>query len=329
MAYTRYTENSSLGWAGGSYATPVAAAIYPTKDISFNPEKSVVINRGESVGRYYPGHPRAGGLYSELSFTEYLSGQPANDIPWQGGSLLRACGFYETSTGTTPDVVWSYTLGNPHLATTAPTTSTMAAVDPVDITINRDSLQYIALNMVGRVVLNFTAGELPTAKFNMRGQKATSNYTETASALSLTEGDAPVACAAATLTVTVNTGSPYTAVARSLEIDTGSTIDSREDLNGAGGFSQPIITRYAPTATLVVEGDLLASFDPDDVWRDGSKVTLGWAHNTGGGTGNVITGAFVGAVSEMPVQSDLNGKLIYTIKLAQYSGMAMPSLTWS
>ena len=322
-SYTRYMERKSLGWAAGTYATPVAAANHPVFDLSIQPQVTKSIARGESIGAYYPSHSRIGGSWSELKFKCYLYGQTGN-VPSEIGALLRACGFYESGT-----TVWTYTLGNPHLATTLPTTLTAACADPIDLTWNADNLQYIALNCVGRAVIHFEAGEIPYVEFDMRGQVATSYYTETAPALSLTMGQDPIPCGAATLTVTTNTGSPYSPVAQSLVIDTGAVIDSREDLNGAGGFSQPIITKYAPSCVLAVEADLLASFDPAAIWRAGSKQTVGWVHNTGGGTGQVITGAFIGAVGEDPAHSEVNGKLVYTNKMMQYTGAALPSLAWS
>jgi hypothetical protein len=323
MAYTRYVVNQSLGWAAGTYGTPVAAANHPVFDLSTNPMVSKTIAHGEMIGAYFPSPSRKGGSWSEIKFKSLLYGQ-TGDVPSEIGALLRACGFYESGT-----TLFTYTLGNPHLAGTLPTTLTMACADPIDLTWNLDSLQYIALNCVGRAVIHFEAGEIPYVEFDFRGQVATSYYTETAAALSLTMGATPVASGAATLTVTTNTGAAYSPVVRSLVIDTGATIDSREDLNGAGGFSQPIITRFSPTATLALEADLLASYDMSAVWRNYSKQTIAWVHNPGAATGQVITGSFEGEVSEDPSHSEVNGKLMVTGKLMQYAGETLPSMVWS
>jgi hypothetical protein len=80
---------------------------------------------------------------------------------------------------------------------------------------------------------------------------------------------------------------------------------------------------------MVVESDLLATINPFTDVVAGNKWTVGWVHNTGGGTGNVITGNFIGAISGAPEPGYINGSLYYTIKLAQYKGAALPYLAWS
>lgn len=332
--YQRFEFNESVGWAAGTVATPVAAAIYDTRKISVNHERVNMVDTDARVGQYYPGQPIPAGRWSELDFETFLRGQHTQDVPTPEGALFRAAGWQETASGTTPAIVYKYTLGNPHLAATTLPGASDPCLDPIDFTVNHDSLQYILDGCVGTGVINFTAGQLPYVAWKFRGNCAseatssTTGYTETASALSYTQGDMAVPVQNEGPTLLVNTTTTTLTGVKSIELDSGNIFNDRDIMGGTFGFGQRIITGFKPTLTMVVESDLLATLNPHTDIVAGNKWTIGWTHNSGGGTGNVITGSFIGALSNVE-PNYINGQLHYTCTLAQYKGAAMPYLAWS
>ena len=157
--YQRFEFKESVGWAGGTVATPVAAAIYDARKISLKHEIVEMIDSDARVGGDFPGQPLPAGRYSEIDFECFLRGQHTADVPAPEGALLRACGFQETASGTTPNIVYKYTLGNPHVVATTLPGATDPALDPIDLTVNHDSLQYI---LDGCIAVSYTHLTLPT-----------------------------------------------------------------------------------------------------------------------------------------------------------------------
>jgi hypothetical protein len=337
MPYQRYEFNEAVAWAAGTVATPVAAAVYDARKISLNHEVVNMVESDARIGQYFPGQPLPAGRHSVLDFEAFIRGQHTADVPAPEGALLRACGFQETASGTTPSVVYKYTLGNPHVATSTLPGATDPCLDPIDLVVNHDSLSYTLDNCVGNVVLNFTAGQLPTYAFKFRGNCAseasgsTAGYAEAVMSVTGTyvQGDMPTPVQNSGPTLLVNTSTKTLTGVKSIEFDAGNVINPRERMGGTFGYGQAIVTGYKPTLTMVIESDLLATIDPFTDCVAGNKWTVGWVHNSGGGLGNVITGSFIGAISGPPDPGYVNGQLYYTIKLAQYKGAALPYFAWS
>lgn len=327
MPYTRLTRKTAVSWIAGSVGTPIAIASYRVADVSLNTEGNMTLANNNYVGAFQPGPNRPGGRWGTLSFTSELRGSDTADTPPPEGALLRACGFRETNSGTTPSIVYTYTLADPHLTTGDP----VGYLDQINFTVNEDRLDRDFTDAVGNVIFNFTAAQIPTMGFAFRMNAPVSAAAEGA-ADAYTVGSPPVPVQAEACTLTPS-GSSAVAnlVISSLIYDVGNFIDPRDDINGTYGYSDPIITGRNPAITLVVEAPLIATIDFEVLFRAQTDIDVAFTHNVGGGIREEVAVAFTGQISDQPVLSEMNGKFVYTIPMQQSiaTGATPLTLTWA
>jgi len=103
----------------------------------------------------------------------------------------------------------------------------------------------------------------------------------------------------------------------SIVYSVGNIIDDRRDANGEQGYSPPIITGRKPTITMVVEVPQLYDMNFEYEFINNSTLDITWVHEAGYGDRHEATMKFSGVINSMPVVSEQNGKLIYTLTMDQ------------
>lgn len=110
---------------------------------------------------------------------------------------------------------------------------------------------------------------------------------------------------------------PSGLVVPSLVCDLGNILDPRGDINGAHGFSQPIITGRAPVYTMVVEVPSLHQMNFERSYIEGETLDISWKHEVGLGDQHALDCKLTGVINSMPVLSEQDGKNIYTVTMDQ------------
>jgi hypothetical protein len=332
MSYLRLERRSQAIWQGGSASALTAAAAYRVSDIDFDPEEVAMTAGGAYIGQPYDDLPTLGRRSVKLGFKSFIRGHDVADIPPPEASLLRGCAFAETQNGNTPNVIWRYTHGDPHYSTGSPA----GALIPVAaITFNYDNKQYIGRNLVGAVELAFEAGKKPYYKWDFKGQIAalagtiaTTGFSETAQSVALTAGSPAVTVASEGLTITPAAGSPYTPKFTKVSYKTGK-VEDNDDGNAVGGAGIPWIADQQSELNIVINDDLLASYDPVQQFLDQRAQTIAWVHNTGGGVRQVLTCTMIGTISKMPKSTKVAGALFWDLTLQQTPGSTRFKAWWS
>jgi hypothetical protein len=204
-------------------------------------------------------------------------------------------------------------------------------LDPIDIDVNIDRLLHAATSCVGNVVLAFNAGQLATMGFSWRG--VISGVGTEADGTAFTVGSTPVPCKSYGLSVTVaGVTAPKTGlIVPSLVFDCGNILDPRDDINGAEGYSPPIITGRNPIISMVTEAPAIATIDWEDVYQDHTSLDFAFSHNDGGGIRQELNVSFTAFLSAFPVLGEMNGKMVYTLQLqpSVTTGATPLTLSWS
>lgn len=110
-------------------------------------------------------------------------------------------------------------------------------------------------------------------------------------------------------------------------IDLGNVTDSRDDINGAFGFSQPLLTSRNPTADCQIECTLLSDFNPYNKHIINSSFDIICHINNGAGDNDEITIFQTVKSSAYPSKSDVNGKMVYDLQFMQDVGSGVYPLT--
>jgi hypothetical protein len=307
---------SSLAWTPGEYGNPTAIKSFRVADLNLGAEQAIPIDNNNYMGEYQPGPARDGGRWIDLSFTAELRGSNVADVPPPEMSLLRACAFEEDSSGSTPAIVYSYELKDPHLATDTPA----GDLEAIDLVHNVDRLVRTAKSCVGNVVLNFTAGQMPTLAFTMRGNLASAADGGTEADIdAYATYSLPVPVETSALTITPLAGEAYTPVIKSLIYDCGNIIDPRVDMNGEQGFSAPMITGRKPSIVAIVETDLIANVNWEQLYTAQTPLAFSLTHNAGGGIREEVVITFSGLLNAFPQITDVNGMACYILTMDQWA----------
>lgn len=163
---TRLRRNTTLAWPAGTVGAPVAEGSYAVQNFQDNVLDAVRLTDVRLVGEFSPGPTRPGGNFAIMSFESEFRGSDTADVPPPEGALLRACGFAETVNGTTPNIGYKYTLGDPHLTTGDPSGDLL----PIALNAYPDGEKYQALNCVGNAIFSFVAGQNAKIAWVFRGQ---------------------------------------------------------------------------------------------------------------------------------------------------------------
>ncbi len=97
----------------------------------------------------------------------------------------------------------------------------------------------------------------------------------------------------------------------------GNIIDDRADINGAHGFSAPILTGRAPRFTVVIEIPPLERWNFERAYVENEVHLWTWITENGGGTKHQTTWSASGVLNNFPPPTDRNGKLVYTLTYDQ------------
>lgn len=97
----------------------------------------------------------------------------------------------------------------------------------------------------------------------------------------------------------------------------GNIIDDRADINGAHGFSAPILTGRAPRFTVVIEIPPLERWNFERAYVENEVHLWTWKTENGGGTKHETTWSASGVLNNFPPPTDRNGKLVYTLTYDQ------------
>lgn len=303
--YTRQSRRSSVAWAAGSIGTPVALAAYKVSGLIAQTAANAVDN-GNIIGERMTAPPVPGGRGIGVAFNCDLRGSGTADVPPIEGALLRACGFSETASGSTPAIVYKYEHDDLHLLSDTPAGDT----DPIDLTISQDMLQRVATGCVGnlRVVLN--AGSLARLEFAFTGNLTAATAIGSHNNMTAyTAGVLPVAVVNEACTINGVSG----LVISSLVYDCGNIIDPREDISGEYGYAQPIITGCAPTIAVQVEIPLTDTIDFETLYTARTQLDFSISHDTAGGIRRHCDILFSGIIAEYPKISEVNGKYVYNL----------------
>jgi hypothetical protein len=275
------------------------------------------VENGSFIGKFQPNRKRIGGRWCKVDFSTYLRGYTAtNHVP--EGRLLQACGFKFAGSSPTG---YTYTLGDLHFSGEG-----SGDVLPIDFTKEIDNKYWKALDCVGDATLKFASGQVPTIDFKMKGNYNGPIATVTYPATYIPGAEAASNCDSS---LVVTNGSSYsTLVVRSVELALGNVIPARPDMNATYGYAPFAITKYIPTYTMVVELPYtLTDFNPEQVYLNQEQLSVSFTHNTSGSGGDVIDVDFDAYIDEMPVPSDENDMLIYTIKMRQSADTGATNLT--
>lgn len=104
----------------------------------------------------------------------------------------------------------------------------------------------------------------------------------------------------------------YSPVVQEFSIDAGNQVELREDGSDVSGFVGAFIADRQASAKIMMEADLVANFDPEDIFRDSTTKAL--SVNLGS-TGNSLTIAAPAAQILPPVDQDQRGKVMDALDL--------------
>lgn len=99
--------------------------------------------------------------------------------------------------------------------------------------------------------------------------------------------------------------------------DMGNVFPNRNDVSGAHGFTQPIITGRNPVYTLLVEEPDLDTFNFEREYIEGTTLDVSWTHESGLGIRHELACKYSGVISAFPETQDVDGKLMYMITMDQ------------
>lgn len=328
----RLSRHQQAIWNAGTRAVAAAAAAYRVEELSYNPEVlEDGTGSGAVIGSYFPGAPSPGGGYSTVKFKSEVRARNIADNPPPEGAILRAYGFTESITGSTPSKLSSYQLIDPHVFGD----TTTGALDPMEsLIVNYDGCQYTLINLVGKSLsIDWTARKYPMYSFELVGQLAAaktgvvSGYVEAAQSVSFVAGYRAVPCQSEGLTVTGHTG---TVRAESIRFVLNPIFEAPADLNSVGGTGIPTIAGWDPHLILKLRGDLLANWNPFNQYVAGTQIALSWLHNVGATTALKLTSTFNGHVCAYPqVESGKGGVDYVSVDYQQDYSAAGFLMAWS
>lgn len=315
MSYTRRSRESTVEWAAGSSGSETAEAAYRIADLNFDVTRIDVIANNNYVGAAQSDHNRVGGRRGFVNFTSEFRGSNVEDYPAPEMRLLRGCGFEESVTGAPASKYYTYTLGNLHLETDFPA----GILAPIQLKVNRDRLERVVTDCVGNVSFNWTAGTMATMAFSFEGLPSGTAYQSESPLFNHTHGKTPYPAQSYSMTLSGSTlGSISGQVVRSIVYNVNNEIDPRNDVNGTYGYSAPIITRREPDITIMIDVNDTGTVDWEAAYLSTEEQLLvSFTHQSGGGKNVECVVSFSAYLSEMPVLSEVNGKLVYTLKMQQ------------
>lgn len=328
--YTRASRRTSVAWTPGETGNPTSIKTFKTFNHTMSPEKSIAVQNGNLIGEFQADPPRPGGRFMEFGFSTEVRGSDTADVPPPEMSLLRACGFSEAGSGSTPAIVYSYVHDDLHLTSDTPA----GDVEPIDITLNIDLLNRVVKNCVGNARFNFIAGQLATIDWTFRGLVASGadGATEaSASAFDANSAPVPVQNEGWTLNSVDPAAASTVWAIPSFSYDCGNIIDERADMTGEFGFTQPYIVGREPVINITVESTLIATINWEQLYTARTEIDGTFTHNSGGGTRQQLAVTFSGILAEYPVLADLNGKMVYNLVLNQSieTGADKLTLAWT
>ena len=326
--YTRLSRRISFAWTPGEKGNPTTIKAFKTFNHTLNPEKSIAVQNGNLFGKFQADPPRPGGRFMEFGFSSEVRGSDTADVPPPEMPLLRACGFSETASGSTPAILYAYQHDDLHLIDDTPAGDT----EPIDIVITEDRLQRTCKNCVGNARFNFIAGQLATIDWTFRGLLDTGadGATEAANT-DFDANSAPVPVQNEGWTIATVDPTTNLFAVPSFSYDCGNIIDERADMDGEFGFSQPYIVGREPVINLAIESTLIANVNWEQLYTSRTEVDGLFTHNDGGGLRQELAVSFSGIIAEFPVLADLNGKLVYNIVMNQSieTGATPLSMNWA
>lgn len=306
-------RKSALSWSITNGMT-VTNKNYRTFNVNWDINQINPIKNGNYVGAFQSDRQRIGGRYTMVNFSSELRGftmasPTASKVP--EFPLFQACGFELTHNQIAGDDTFFLTLGDLHFSGEG-----SGIVAPVDLAKFSDGKQWIAEDCVGDCTINFPALGIPTVDWNFKG-----SFTNpiAADALNYTfqAGKQPYAVGAGT--VVVQNGDTYNSlVVRSISLALNNEIPDRPDVNATFGYADFAIVGREPIYTMVVELPYdVTDFNPEQLYLNEEQLTVTFKHGPAVGDGDNIAVEFDAYVDEMPVPSDDNGIMVYTIKMRQ------------
>lgn len=313
MSYNRLVKWSSVEWAAGASGSASAEHAYRVEDLNFDKPLFDVITNNSFVGKAHGGPNRVGGQRGAVNFTSEFRGSTVRDYPAPEMALLRACAFSESATSGANGIYYSYALGDPHFeVSTYP-----GDLAPINLKCNDGGLERQFSGCVGNVRLNWTAGQMPRLMFEFQGATSGASYEATPPLVETTSGSFPVPCQNYSLTISgASLGSISGETVASLDYDPRNEIDPRADLNGTYGYNTPIITSQNPDITIVIDATNTATVDWEVAYiTTQEELLVSLTHHSGGGVNKECAISFDAYLSEFPVLSEVNNKLVYTLKM--------------
>ena len=229
------------------------------------------------------------GNYATLQFDVEIAGAGAAGTPPAWGVLMEGCGFAETVTEDT-DVAYS------------PVSSAFAALSQY---FNLDGVNHILLGARGTWSASLVPAQIPRFTFNYTGLVGTIADTALPS-VDLSAFVTPVPVSKANTTMSLH---GWTAIAESLQIQAGNTIEPRMLI---GEESIKLSDRQA-TGTAVVQAMSLATKNWFSIAQAATKGVLATQHGTV--AGNIVK--FDGAAVQLgrPTQGATQGIANYSLPL--------------
>lgn len=316
MAYTgRYYPRSQVQYAAGTVATPLANAAYECGGIS-KPVEVAVARNGDLLTGVDQITPRGiAARYMKLDLWMPVSASATDDAPYMG-ALLRACGMSEATGGTTPNIAFLYRLArNTHLLTD----STPGSLDPIDLIVNYDGLEYALDSCAGNAKFEWKQDSWMRVLFSFvgivdSGVGIEASAATEAAAETLTASLADVACINEAVKVKIGSAATLTDLEPpEMSFDCGNKIRLGKSLNGVHGFAAPGITSRAPKFMMSFAQRELTNYNFPSAATAHSKLTIEGTHNAAGGVGKTVRYGWRGYLDDVPDFPDDDDEILYAL----------------
>lgn len=206
-----------------------------------------------------------GGRMAKLTFECELKGSGSAGTAPEIGPLIRACGFGETIVGGTS-------------VTYAPASESIPSLTMAKYI---DGKRYLMAGARGNFTINLKAGNAGIIAFDFLG---TSIADSDASLLSGISYDTTRAQAFQNASFTIDS---YAAIIETMSIESGNTLELRDDVNSVQGYKSAVISKRLMALKLNPEDVLIATHDFVADWEAGALVALSAV--LGATAGNILT----------------------------------------
>lgn len=318
MTLTRRFRNSLMCWSrhakGGVVSINKAFRVF---DPTLQPAETEMGPQNWAIGQLAPGIPRILHRNYRMNFQSEFRGSAVADAVPVEGPLLRACGFAEASSGSSPNIVYTYTRGDPRLTTD----SVAGDVEPITINFYKDGLKQVLTGCVGNAKFEWPAGRIPFIEFDLFGKMASdishgeAEETEATPTETFTPDATPVPCGNYGLTFDGVSGLTVRRIAYDCGWDFGATFNLNGDVHGMG---QPLLGVPNGLWELEIYLEALGTLNLKSLFQAQSEIELAFTHNPGGAAREIcdITGTGV-IIAEPEYDQDERGIAFARVRLAE------------